>query len=99
MDLFKEVSFKDSLAVHEHHHSRPWQHSTMQKPGLIIGQKGVKYGLHVRNIKQEDQKKTPAGRLAAFSADSDSDEDVGAQVARQAARKVADTKVSTLATR
>lgn len=71
----------------------------MQKPGMIIGQKGVKYGLHVRNTKQEEQKKPPAGRLAAFSADSDSDEDVGAQVARQAARKVADTKASMSGTR
>lgn len=62
---------------------------------MLIGQKGVKYGLHVRQPKQEQEKK-PAGRLAAFSADSDDEEDVGAQIQRQAARKVADSKVSTV---
>lgn len=67
----------------------------MQKPqGMLVGQKGVKYGL----ITRKDEKKPaakPAGRLAAFGGDSDSDEDnIEAQVARQAARKVADTKVS-----
>jgi hypothetical protein len=56
---------------------------------MIVGQKGVKYGL----INRKDN--TQPGRLAAFGGDSDSDEDnVGAQVARQAARKVADSKVS-----
>jgi hypothetical protein len=69
----------------------------MQKPAMIIGQKGQKYGLITR--KDEQQKKPAAakpapGRLAAFGGDSDSDEDgVEAQVARQAARKVADHKV------
>lgn len=65
---------------------------------MIIGQKGQKYGLITR--KDEQQKKPAAapkpapGRLAAFGGDSDSDEDgVEAQVARQAARKVADHKV------
>jgi hypothetical protein len=70
------------------------KHSNMQKPSMIVGQKGVKYGLHVRQPKQQEQQKPTTGRLAAFSADSDSDEDVGAQVARQAARKVADSKVT-----
>ncbi|WIA28554.1 hypothetical protein OEZ86_011094 [Tetradesmus obliquus] len=60
---------------------------------MLVGQKGVKYGLHVRQPKQQEQQKPATGRLAAFSADSDSEEDVGAQVARQAARKVADSKV------
>lgn len=63
----------------------------MKKTGMLVGQKGVKYGL----ITRKDEKKQPpaSGKLAAFAADSDSDEDIGAQVARQAARKVADTKV------
>lgn len=63
---------------------------------MIIGQKGVKYGL----ISRKDDSKKPAapkpapGKLAAFGGDSDSDEDnIEAQVARQAARKVADHKV------
>jgi hypothetical protein len=65
----------------------------MQKPGLIIGQKGVKYGLITR---KDDTKPASAkpGKLAAFGGDSDSDDDnIEAQVARQAARKVADSKV------
>jgi hypothetical protein len=65
----------------------------MQKPKMLIGQKGVKYGL----ITRKDEKKPQAapGRLAVFGGDSDSDEDnIEAQVARQAARKVADHKVT-----
>lgn len=65
----------------------------MQKPGLIIGQKGVKYGL-ITHKDESKPAKAPAGKLAAFGGDSDSDEDnIEAQVARQAARKVADSKV------
>jgi hypothetical protein len=60
---------------------------------MLIGQKGVKYGLTTR---KDEKKPQPApGRLAAFGGDSDSDEDnIEAQVARQAARKVADHKVT-----
>lgn len=67
----------------------------MQKPGgMVIGQKGVKYGLITRKDEPSKAKQPAGGRLAAFGGDSDSDEDnIGAQVARQAARKVADTKV------
>lgn len=67
----------------------------MQRPGAIVGQKGVKYGLQSRQQPKPQQQAQPAGgRLAAFGGDSDSDEEgVGAQVARQAARKVADSKV------
>lgn len=65
-----------------------------QRPGMIIGKKGQKYGLITRTDKQKQPPAKPAGgALAAFGADSDSDEDIGAQVARQAARKVADSKV------
>lgn len=63
----------------------------MQKPKMLVGQAGVRYGLQTRQPKPAGQ---PAGKLAAFGADSDSEEEtVGAQVARQAARKVADSKV------
>jgi hypothetical protein len=67
----------------------------MQKPGLIVGQKGVKYGLITRKDDKKPASVKPApGKLAAFGGDSDSDEDnIEAQVARQAARKVADSKV------
>jgi hypothetical protein len=64
---------------------------------MIVGQKGVKYGLQLRTDKQAPAARqgggAAPGRLAAFGADSDSDDDIGAQVARQAARKVADSKV------
>ncbi len=68
----------------------------MSRPGMVVGQKGVKYGLQLRSDRQPPATKQPAAAargLAAFGVDSDSDEDVGAQVARQAARKVADSKV------
>ncbi len=77
--------------------------------GMIIGQKGVKYGLIVPGRGSSGSgkpgaqappgvRKPSAGgtgqKLAAFGGDSDSEEeDVGTQVARQAARKRSDTKV------
>jgi hypothetical protein len=67
--------------------------------GIIIGQKGQKYGLIQRTGDKQQQQKKPGGgggapaKLAAFGGDSDSEEDIGMQVARQAARKVADSKV------
>jgi hypothetical protein len=76
----------------------------------IIGQKGVQYGLQIRakggaaaaGSKKEQPggggKKEAAGKggpLSMFGGDSDSEEEgVGAQVARQAAKKRSDAKAS-----
>lgn len=62
----------------------------MSKP--VIGQKGVKYGLHVRKPAAAPQ--APGPKPSVFGGDSDSEEDtIGAQVQRQAYAKKADTKV------
>lgn len=60
---------------------------------MLIGQKGVKYGLQVRQPKKPSQ--TPAKKPSIFE-DDDSDEDqpnVEQQIARQASRKQTDKKV------
>lgn len=66
----------------------------MKKPGgMVIGQKGVKYGLQV---KKPGPTAAPAGAKppSVFGGDSDSEEEtVGAQVQRQAYAKKSDTKV------
>lgn len=64
------------------------------KPSLIIGQRGVQYGLQVRKAPGAAAKPAAARPAAVFGMDSDSDDDVGAQVARQAAKKQSDAKVS-----
>jgi hypothetical protein len=61
-------------------------------PGMLVGQKGVKYGLQTRHP-QTAAGKQGAAPLAAFAADSEDEEDVGQQVQKQAARKVTDAKV------
>ena len=70
---------------------------------MQIGKKGVKYGLQIRAPGKDARKPVggqalaPARVAAAFGGDdSDSEEDnVGVQLARQAARKQSDTKVGT----
>lgn len=68
------------------------------KTGMLIGEKGVKYGLQKPGPKKSVG--LAQGAAAAkpkptnvFGADSDSDEDVGAQIARQAEKKRAAAKV------
>lgn len=68
---------------------------------MLIGQKGVKYGLTVRKPDGAKGGKPAAApakkKQSVFGGDDDSDEDpqqnVEAQIARQAARKQADKKV------
>lgn len=61
--------------------------------GVLVGQKGVKYGLQTRGPKGATQPAQAGKPIAVFGDDSDSDNDVAAQVARQAATKHADVKV------
>mmetsp|Transcript_14263 Transcript_14263/g.41560 ORF Transcript_14263/g.41560 Transcript_14263/m.41560 type:complete len:352 (-) Transcript_14263:2205-3260(-) len=69
-----------------------------RKKGMLIGEKGVQYGLQLRrgpgsaaaSAKPAPPRPKPAN---VFGAESDSDEDVGAQVARQADKKRAAAKV------
>ena len=59
----------------------------MEKKGMLVGEKGVKYGL------QRPAAPAPKAKPSIFGADSDSEEDVGTQVARQADKKRAAAKV------
>ena len=63
---------------------------------MLIGQKGVKYGLDVRGAKPKAKPTAPVQKRSVFG-DEDSDEDAGnnveQQIARQAARKQTDKKV------
>ena len=63
---------------------------------MLIGQKGVKYGLEVRGAKPKAKPTAPVQKRSVFG-DEDSDEDAGnnveQQIARQAARKQTDKKV------
>ena len=62
---------------------------------MLIGQKGIKYGLTVPASKNKSATAKPAPKLAAFG-DDDSDgehEAVPQQLARQAASKRSNTKV------
>lgn len=63
---------------------------------MIIGNKGIKYGLSVPAAKQK-AKGTVAKPLNVFGEDDDSGEEtkaVGRDIARQGIRKLADSKVS-----
>ncbi len=69
--------------------------SAMQnsQDGAIVGQKGVRYGLQIRNPGPKPQQAKPkAGSTNVFGEDSDED-DVGQQVMRQADKKRAAAKV------
>lgn len=72
-----------------------------QGKGLIIGQKGIKYGLQKPAGSRPAAPAPPKQPLGAlFGGDSDSEEeDVGSQIARQAAKKAADAKVKKLLSR
>ena len=63
---------------------------------MLIGNKGVKYGLDVRGGKPKPKPTAPVQKRSVFG-DEDSDDDGGntveQQIARQAARKQTDTKV------
>lgn len=66
---------------------------------MILGKKGVKYGLEVRqpkqaNVSKKDDPKT--SKIKNVFGDSDSEDEfegVGEQIARQAVRKESDKKV------
>lgn len=65
---------------------------------MVIGQKGVKYGLQLRgpgSAAGAGAKPVAPKPTNVFGADSDSEEDVGTQVARQADKKRAAAKVRT----
>lgn len=65
----------------------------MQNPnGALVGQKGVKYGLQKPGVKKPPVASAPPKPLNIFGAD-DSDEDVEAEVARQAEKKRSAAKV------
>jgi hypothetical protein len=65
----------------------------MSQGGPLVGKKGVKYGLQLPKAQQRRPAVANA-KLNVFGDDSDED-DVGAQVARQAGRKQSDAKVRT----
>ena len=58
---------------------------------MIIGQKGIKYGLQQVNARRQAAPVQP--KLSVFGDQSDGEDDVGAQVARHAASKATDSKV------
>ena len=64
--------------------------------GALIGQKGVKYGLQKPAAPRTGSlaAANKARPLNVFGADSDDEEDVGAQIMRQADKKRAAAKVS-----
>ncbi|KAG1670288.1 hypothetical protein FOA52_003638 [Chlamydomonas sp. UWO 241] len=68
----------------------------MEKPKMLVGEKGVKYGLQIRGPATQAGAKKPAAvpvRKNVFGADSDSEEDIETQIARQADKKRAAAKV------
>ena len=58
---------------------------------MIIGQKGIKYGLQQANVRRQAAPVQP--KLSVFGDLSDGEEDVGTQVARHAAAKATDSRV------
>lgn len=67
----------------------------MKQNNMVIGQKGVKYGLQLP-AKAQAQKPAavkPQKPASVFGVDSDDEEDVATQVARQAEKKRAAVKV------
>jgi len=67
-------------------------YSVNSRPTMLIGQKGVKYGLQPGvNVRRQPVPVQP--KLAVFGDDSDGEENVGAQVARHAASKATDSRV------
>jgi len=62
---------------------------------MILGQKGVKYGLEVRKPKETDKASNKKNRSVFGEEDDSEDEydDVERQIARHAARKKTDKKV------
>lgn len=66
--------------------------------GSVIGQKGIKYGLQLPSGAKKPLGKAASAKAAptrpnVFGADSDSDDDVGGQISRQADKKRAAAKV------
>lgn len=67
-----------------------------QGQGLLIGQKGVKYGLQTAAARAQPAKapaRPAAGGANVFGMDSDDEDDVATQVAKQAEKKRAAAKV------
>jgi hypothetical protein len=61
-----------------------------QGRGALVGHKGVKYGLQRPASKAQPAGKEPS---SALWGDSDDDDDVGAQIMRQAEKKRQESKV------
>lgn len=72
-----------------------------QKNGMILGSKGVQYGLQLPAGAPSSSKRSGPPKVAApvrpniFGVDSDDEETVGSQLARQADKKRAAVKVDT----
>jgi hypothetical protein len=60
---------------------------------MLIGQKGIKYGLQQANVRRQAAPVQP--KLSVFGEQSDDEDNVGAQVARHAASKATDSRVRT----
>ncbi|KAK9827568.1 hypothetical protein WJX74_010906 [Apatococcus lobatus] len=66
---------------------------------MLLGQKGVKYGLTIPKQKAQQKKPAAKGPIKAFAqdeSDEEQDNSVGLQVARHAATKQSDAKVAEL---
>lgn len=90
------VNTRNQLVYVQH----PTKSMAQQKNGMILGSKGVQYGLQLPAGAPSNKRSGPA-KVAAhvrpniFGVDSDDEETVGSQLARQADKKRAAVKVDT----
>ena len=61
---------------------------------MLVGKKGVKYGLQLPAKPAPKQFRKPQAAISAFQEGSDDDETIGQQIARQQAKISSDVKVS-----